>query len=83
MAGAIANHTNDVVGLSNVFVPQDDPVAFWAGCVVMIHERFSNMPIVGYESGRDLAIAQEIGFKNFSRYGCGSLKYNCRLRQPH
>jgi len=63
MAGAIVSHTNGVVGLSNVFVPQDDPVAFWAGCVVMTHERFPDMPIVGYERGRDLAIAQEIGFE--------------------
>jgi hypothetical protein len=63
VAGAIANHTKDLVGLSNVFVPQDDPVAFWAGCVAMIHERFPDMPVVGYERGRELAIVQEIGFE--------------------
>jgi hypothetical protein len=63
VAGAIANHTNDVVGLSNVFVPENDPVAFWTGCVAMTQERFSDMPIVGYERGRELGIAQEIGFE--------------------
>lgn len=63
VAGAIAHHTDDVVGLSNVFVPPADPVAFWAGCVAMAQERFSRLPMVGYEQGPELAIAQEIGFE--------------------
>jgi hypothetical protein len=63
VAGAVANRTKDVVGLSNVFVPLDDPVAFWAGCVTMIHERFPDMPVVGYERGRELAVVKEIGFE--------------------
>src|SRR6266700_2414202 len=63
VAGAIANHTDDVVGLSNVFVPPDDPVAFWAGCVAMAQERFPGVPMVGYEHGPELAIVQEIGFE--------------------
>ena len=63
VAGAIANHTDDVVGLSNVFVPSDDPVAFWAGCVAMAQERFPGVPMVGYERGPELASAQETGFE--------------------
>jgi hypothetical protein len=63
VAGAIANHTDDVVGLSNVFVPPDDPVAFWASCVTMAQESFPGVPMVGYEHGPELAIAQEIGFE--------------------
>jgi hypothetical protein len=63
VAGAIANHTKDLVGLSNVFVPQDDQVSFYAGCVAVTHERFPDMPVVGYERGRELAIVQEIGFE--------------------
>jgi len=63
VAGAIANHTDDVVGLSNVFVPPDNPVAFWAGCVAMAQERFPGVPMVGYEHGPELAIAQAIGFE--------------------
>jgi hypothetical protein len=63
VAGAVANRTKDVVGLSNVFVPQDDQVSFYAGCVAVTHERFPDMPVVGYERGRELTIVQEIGFE--------------------
>ena len=63
VAGAIAHHTDDVVGLSNVFVPPDDPMAFWAGCVSMAQERFPGVPMVGYEYGPALTIAREIGFE--------------------
>ncbi len=63
MAGAIAHHTDEVVGLSNVFVSPYDSVACWAGCVAMAQERFPGVPIVGYEHGPELAIAQEIGFE--------------------
>lgn len=62
VAGAIGHHTDDVVGLSNVFVPPDDPVAFWAGCVAMAQRCFPGVPMVGYEHGPKLATAQEIGF---------------------
>jgi hypothetical protein len=63
VAGAIAHHTNNMVGLSNVFVPADDSTAFWAGCVAMAQERFPDVPMVGYEHGPELAIAREIGFE--------------------
>jgi len=63
VAGAIANHTDGVVGLSNVFVPAGDPGPFWAGCVAMVHERFPGLPLVGYESRPESAIAQQIGFE--------------------
>ncbi len=62
VAGAIAHHTDDVVGLSNVFISADDPPAFWAGFLAMFQERFPGVPIVGYEHGPGLAIAKEIGF---------------------
>jgi hypothetical protein len=63
VAGAIANRTDDVVGLSNVFTPPDNPQAFWADCVAKTRELFPTLPIVGYERGSQLAIAQEIGFE--------------------
>jgi len=63
VAGAIAHHTDDVVGLSNVFVPPDDPMVFWTGCVAMAQERFPDVPMVGYEHGPELTIAREIGFE--------------------
>jgi hypothetical protein len=63
VAGAIANHTDDVVGLSNVFAPPDNPQPFWTGYVAVVQERFPDLPIVGYERGPQLAVAQEIGFE--------------------
>jgi len=65
VAGAIAHHTDNVVGLSNVFVPPDDPVTCWAGCVAKAQERFPDAPMVGYEHGPELTIAREIGFETF------------------
>ena len=63
VAGAIANRTDDVVGLSNVFVPPDDAEVFWAGCVAMTQECFPGASVVSYERGPQLTIAQEIGFE--------------------
>jgi hypothetical protein len=63
IAGAIANRTDEVVGLSNVFVPVAESVGFWAGCIAAIQERFLGMPIVGYECGPELAMAQAVGFE--------------------
>jgi hypothetical protein len=63
VAGAIANRTDEVVGLSNVFVLLAERAWFWAGCIAAIQERFLGMPIVGYERGPDLAVAQAVGFE--------------------
>ena len=63
VAGAIANRTTDVVGLSNVFAPSDDPLPFWGGCVAMAQEYFPGAPVVGYERGPELTVAQEVGFE--------------------
>jgi hypothetical protein len=40
VAGAIANRTGAVVGLSNLFVPEQGAEALWAGCVGTILDRF-------------------------------------------
>ena len=63
IAGAIANRTDTVVGLSNLFAPAADSVAFWAGCVATAHATFPGLPLVGYESGADLARAEAVGFE--------------------
>jgi hypothetical protein len=63
IAGAIVNRTDEVVGLSNVFVPTGNDAAFRAGCVIAVMERFPDLPIVGYESGGDLAAFGELGFQ--------------------
>jgi len=63
VAGAIANRTPGVAGLSNVFVRHGDPTRFWAGCLAAVMQRFPELPVVDYESGNDLLIARSLGFK--------------------
>lgn len=63
VAGAVANRTGDVVGISNVFAPHDQAELFWAGCLSQILDIFPGLPLVGYESGRDLNIALSLGFE--------------------
>lgn len=63
IAGAIANRTGPVVGLSNVFVPPEDRLSLWAGCVAAAMESFPGLPLVGYESGPELALAEAAGFE--------------------
>jgi len=63
VAGAIANRTGNVVGVSNVFVPEADAARCWAGCVATIIDTFPGLPLVGYERGNDLIIPQELGFE--------------------
>lgn len=63
IAGAIANRTDTVVGLSNLFAPAEESVACWAGCVATAQATFPGYPLVGYESGADLAHAEAVGFE--------------------
>jgi hypothetical protein len=63
-AGAILNLSEDVVGVSNMFAVDGDLEAAWAGCLGLIAERLPRVPIVGYESGRDLETAQAAGFRS-------------------
>lgn len=63
VAGAIANRTAQVVGLSNVFVPAQDAQQLRAGCVAAVQEHFPGLPLVGYESGDELAAFRALGFE--------------------
>ena len=63
VAGAIASRSAGVVGLSNVFTPVTESRAVWAGCIAATMAWAPGMPIVGYESGADLATALEVGFE--------------------
>jgi hypothetical protein len=63
VAGAIANRTSDVVGLSNVFAPEGAAARFWPGCIAAAIEVFAGLPLVGYESGGELATALALGFE--------------------
>ena len=63
VAGAIANRTEDVVGVSNIFVPASDAGCFRTGCVAKIIDAFPGLPIVGYERSGELAAARALGFE--------------------
>jgi hypothetical protein len=58
--GVIANRTGDVVGLSNLVARGD--IDAWAEAVHAITSHHPGLPIVGYESGDDLAAAGRAGF---------------------
>ncbi|MCX6049614.1 MAG: hypothetical protein NT075_31325 [Chloroflexi bacterium] len=63
IAGAIANRTQGVVGLSNVFVPALHEAPFWAGCVAAVIDAFPGLPVVGYERDEELTQAKALGFE--------------------
>lgn len=62
IGGAITNHSGDVVGVSNLFYPEQEAEKFWAGCIATIRARYPTLPLVGYEQGADLAVARMLGF---------------------
>jgi hypothetical protein len=63
VAGGIANRTEGVVGLSNVFVSFGDASAVWAGLVNSTQEAFPDLPFVGYERDAALEAALACGFE--------------------
>ncbi len=60
VTGAIANRTGDVVGISNLFSSTLD---LRVGCVATVASFFPGLPMVGYESGADLAGMLALGFE--------------------
>lgn len=63
LAGAAANRTGGVVGISNVFsadgTPDDEA---WTGALTLTASLWPGLPLVGYESGDDLDTALRHGF---------------------
>ena len=62
VGAAIANRSDDVVGLSNVFTAGVEVGPIWTGAVAAASARFPGLTLVGYESGADLDAAREHGF---------------------
>ncbi|MFK0044453.1 hypothetical protein ACIQU4_10155 [Streptomyces sp. NPDC090741] len=63
LAGAAANRTGSVVGLSNVFTADGTPDdEAWAGARAAVADLWPGLPVVGYESGADLDTALRHGF---------------------
>lgn len=67
VAGCIANKTDGIVGLSNVFSSTEEAKDVWAGCLRMVSTLFPSLPIAGYETGESLAIAKNMGFEFLGR----------------
>jgi hypothetical protein len=62
VAGVIANRTEAAVGLSNFFA-RERRDALRAECLDAAMGEFPGLPLVGYESGRDLAEVLALGFR--------------------
>jgi hypothetical protein len=63
IAGGIANSTEAVVGLSNVFGPPNDEHLIWAGLLANAQTIFPGKHTVGYEHGQSLRAALLCGFE--------------------
>jgi len=62
VAGAIANKTTGVVGISNVFTPEHEAERYWEGLSGLIAAHYPTLPIVGYEHDESLITALNVGF---------------------
>jgi hypothetical protein len=62
IAGAIANHSGLVAGLSNLFAPAGQAAAVWTRCINFTRILFPGLPVVDYESGVELEVARSLGF---------------------
>ncbi|MEV5445378.1 hypothetical protein AB0N23_22980 [Streptomyces sp. NPDC052644] len=60
-AGAVANFSGEVVGLSNVFGPAGETSATWAGALSCLAREAPGVDVVGYERGDALVAALERG----------------------
>ncbi|NEE00140.1 hypothetical protein [Phytoactinopolyspora halotolerans] len=61
-AGAIANRSESVVGISNVFTVTAGIDETWSGAVAAISAVFPGLALVGYEAGTHLEAAYRAGF---------------------
>ena len=55
--------SDGVVGLSNVVAEAADAVAVWRSLFLLSAQTFPRLPLVGYESGNELAAALDAGFE--------------------
>jgi hypothetical protein len=63
VAGAMANRSDGVVGISNLFVPSRDEHTLRAELLAAIVPLFPDSMLVGYEHGSELASMQTLGFE--------------------
>ena len=63
VAGVVASRSDDVVGISNVFVPPGREDLCWKGCIHAVEQLFPGLAMVDYEHGEDLLRARAQGFE--------------------
>jgi hypothetical protein len=64
LAGAIANRSANVIGLSNVFDSAGELDSAWASGAAAAATLWGDLPTVGYDSGDDLHAAHDAGFES-------------------
>jgi hypothetical protein len=64
VAGAVANRSATVIGLSNVFDTGEDLEFAWSGGAAAAEALWGPMPVVGYDSDASLAAARRAGFES-------------------
>lgn len=61
VAGFIVNKSDEVVGLSNMFTPDQDSSNYWIEAINLINQTYPNLTIVGYERDEELKTALSVG----------------------
>jgi hypothetical protein len=62
-AGAIANRSQSVIGLTNVFDVEGDLESAWSDGAYVAQAVWGRMPVVGYDAGEALDAAHRAGFE--------------------
>jgi hypothetical protein len=60
-AGAVLSEGAGVVGITSFFAPEEESESCWAGCLAAARHRYAQSPIVGYEMGHRLSLAERHG----------------------
>ncbi|MFN4014631.1 MAG: hypothetical protein ACK4JB_04820 [Reyranella sp.] len=63
VAGFMLYRSDDLVGVSNVLADTADAAAVWRSLTLLAAQTFPRLPLVGYESGRELQAAVDAGFE--------------------
>ena len=67
VAGFMLYRAEEVVGLSNVVAETTDAAAVWHSLTLLAAQTFPRLPLIGYESGRELEAAEAAGFERGDR----------------
>jgi len=63
VAGFMLYRAEEVLGVSNVVAEAGDAPAVWRSLTLLAAQTFPRLPLVGYESGRELEAAVSAGFE--------------------